>query len=511
MTVSRGNFIIDLLIEIDRSAEPDRFDQPMGGVLGAPQPEPVGKPQEVRLVEQSWQRRDAVYPPIEPQGLRWPDLQAPQQNSLELELQNHPATPQGPGIRRYALDEFEALPVPPQHPGAREYRLNRERDAFPEPLQNRGVRGYRPPNRDFEAFPAPPEHPGVRIYAPNREVEVFLAVAPYPVVRGYATNREFEALPAPPQRPRFRGYAPDREFEALPAPYQNRGVRGYAPNREPEALPALYQRPGSGGYAPDRGNSARTRSTHIVPRPALASPAKQAAADKGWLNLVAVFVSGAVIGLAGYAYLQESLKLREVRKLRPPALTASTIARPNQPVATPNRAGATGSSFGGVGQEAPPKQAQYEPGAANRTTDETMAQPARDTVLGPAPIQTRHAAVSKPQPAHESPPELSPELSDDELLAHAASRLQSGDLQGARAAYKVVAGRGNMRGAFSLAQTYDPDFLAPHRIGGAKPDVNLARRWYEKAAKLGDQEASGRLKELKELQDKSSASGVLRR
>ncbi len=234
--------------------------------------------------------------------------------------------------------------------------------------------------------------------------------------------------------------------------------------------------------------------------------------------MVAVFISGAIIGLAGYAYLQESLKFREARKLRPPALTASTIARPNQPVAAPNRAVATESSFGGVtqaansaAQEAPPKQAQYEPGAANRTADETMAQPARDTVLAPAPIQTRHAAVPKPQPAHDSPPELSPELSDDELLAHAASRLQSGDLQGARTAYKVVAGRGNMRGAFSLAQTYDPDFLAPRRIGGAKPDANLARRWYEKAAKLGDQEASGRLKELKELQDKSSASGVLRR
>jgi TPR repeat protein len=102
-------------------------------------------------------------------------------------------------------------------------------------------------------------------------------------------------------------------------------------------------------------------------------------------------------------------------------------------------------------------------------------------------------------------------MSDDELLAQAANRLQSGDLQGARTGYKAVAGRGNVKGAFSLAQTYDPDFLAAHRIRGAKPDPNLARRWYEKAAKLGDREASTRANELKELQDNSSASAVLRR
>jgi len=251
-----------------------------------------------------------------------------------------------------------------------------------------------------------------------------------------------------------------------------------------------------------------------VPSSALESRPKQAAAGSGWLNLAAVFISGAIIGLAGYAYLPEILKLREAGKFRPAALPASTIARPSQPVATTDQAVATKSSFGGVtqaanstAQEAPRNQAHYDTGAANRAAHETMAQPERDAVLEPAPVQTRHAAVPKPQPAYESPPEMS----DDELLAQAASRLQSGDLQGARTAYKVVAGRGNMRGAFSLAQTYDPGFLAARRIRGSKPDPNLARRWYEKAAKLGDQEASKRLKELKELLDQSSASDVLRR
>ena len=230
--------------------------------------------------------------------------------------------------------------------------------------------------------------------------------------------------------------------------------------------------------------------------------------------MAAVFISGAVIGLGGYAYLQQGHKLRDAGKLRPAALPASIMARPSQAVATASEAVAANSSFSGFTQSAngspqepPPNQAHYDNGAGNRAAHETMAWPARDAVLEPAPVQTRHAAVPKPQPVQERPPEMS----DDELLAQAASRLQSGDLQGARTAYKTAAGHGNVKGAVSLAQTYDPDFVAEHRIRGAKPDPNLARRWYEKAAKLGDREAATRAKELKELAENSSASDVLRR
>ena len=99
-------------------------------------------------------------------------------------------------------------------------------------------------------------------------------------------------------------------------------------------------------------------------------------------------------------------------------------------------------------------------------------------------------------------------MPEDELLVQAGSRLKSGDLQGARTAYEAVADRGSLDGAFGLAQTYDPDFPALRRIRGSKPDLRLARMWYERAAKLGSLEASERLKELK---DKLSASDVLRR
>jgi hypothetical protein len=565
VTVSRGNFIIHLLVEIDRSAELEKFDEPMRVVLAAPQPEPVGKTQEVPLVEDPWQGRDAIYRQTEAEGLCWPDAQAPQQKSLELELQDLRARPQKPGVREYGLNrereafpeppqhraveayhtpgrELEAFPVPPQRQAVQAYHTpGRELEALPGPPQHQAVQAYRPPNRDFEAFPVPPRNQGVQgyavrrvleifpvppqnlddrgYYAPNRDLEAFPTPPGHQGVRRYAPDREFESLPAPPQHARARGYAPNRGFEALPAPPQHAPRRGYAPDEEFETLPAQFQRPGSRGYAPNRGSSGRSKSTQSASRPVLETRTKLAAAGTGWLNLAAVFVSGAIIGLAGYAYLQQGHKLRDAGlrdtgKARPAALPASTMAVPSQPVVATSQAVGANSSFSGVTQaanrapqEVASSQAHYDNGAANRAAHETLAWPAREAVSEPAPVQTRHAAVPKPQPVQESPPEMS----DDELLEQAASRLQSGDLQGARTAYKAVAGHGNMKGAFSLAQTYDPDFLAAQRIRGAKPDSNLARRWYEKAAKLGDPEASARLKELKALQDNSTASDVLRR
>jgi TPR repeat protein len=67
---------------------------------------------------------------------------------------------------------------------------------------------------------------------------------------------------------------------------------------------------------------------------------------------------------------------------------------------------------------------------------------------------------------------------------------------GARAAYETAAQHGSALGAFGLAETYDPNVLARRRILGLKPDPALARTWYEKAAKLGNAEASQRLKKL---------------
>ncbi len=101
------------------------------------------------------------------------------------------------------------------------------------------------------------------------------------------------------------------------------------------------------------------------------------------------------------------------------------------------------------------------------------------------------------------------ELPDESALAQAADQLRHGDVAGARATYEFVALQGSRLAAFGLAQTYDPDFARRARIRGLVPDLNLARKWYERAAKFGSIEAQTRLKELSKAT--SSASGVLRR
>ena len=131
----------------------------------------------------------------------------------------------------------------------------------------------------------------------------------------------------------------------------------------------------------------------------------------------------------------------------------------------------------------------------------------RPTVSDGYVMATSESPTEQP-PAPQSPSTLV-ELPDDAALARAAAKLRHGDVAGARAAYELVALRGNKLAAFGLAQTYDPDFARRGRIRGLNPDLSLAQKWYERAAKLGSFEAQMRLKELAKAT--SSASGVLRR
>jgi TPR repeat protein len=48
----------------------------------------------------------------------------------------------------------------------------------------------------------------------------------------------------------------------------------------------------------------------------------------------------------------------------------------------------------------------------------------------------------------------------------------------------------------ALASTYDPDELAKIKVVGLQPNIEEARKWYEKARELGAAEASERLRRL---------------
>jgi TPR repeat protein len=85
---------------------------------------------------------------------------------------------------------------------------------------------------------------------------------------------------------------------------------------------------------------------------------------------------------------------------------------------------------------------------------------------------------------------------EEALLKKGALLLKNGDVSAARLNFENLALRGSSRGAFALAQSYDPSVLHSMDIAGLRPDLTKAKEWYAKAAALGDQEAARRLSVL---------------
>ncbi len=194
-----------------------------------------------------------------------------------------------------------------------------------------------------------------------------------------------------------------------------------------------------------------------------------------WLNLAAVAFSGAIMSLANFGFLHqgEAGKGRMSEVLAPASLPEGGKPGPSEALVA-----ATGKGDG------------------NLATGEALLEQASNR-LKPGVA----AAVQAP--------DTMAQLSEDALLERASNLLNLGDVPGARAVYETMAQGGSSRGAFGLAETYDPNFFAQHPIRGLKPDPSLARLWYKRAAKLGSPEASKRQKALTEA--RSSASQVLRR
>ncbi len=116
--------------------------------------------------------------------------------------------------------------------------------------------------------------------------------------------------------------------------------------------------------------------------------------------------------------------------------------------------------------------------------------------MQPAPASTRGVATVTLSGATEQA-----------LLERASNQMTHGDGLGARAVYEVLAHYGSPKGAFNLAETYDPASLARRPARGLAPDIRLAREWYAKAAELGSPSASERLKDLEGPGDLRRHSG----
>ncbi len=109
-----------------------------------------------------------------------------------------------------------------------------------------------------------------------------------------------------------------------------------------------------------------------------------------------------------------------------------------------------------------------------------------------APQELRGAKSSDSEKRDAQFPKL-PADQEDKMLKRASGLLKENDIAGARLIFQYLANHGSPKGAFALAETYDPKKWAGRRVAGMTPDADAARGWYERAAELGSKEAASAL------------------
>jgi hypothetical protein len=82
------------------------------------------------------------------------------------------------------------------------------------------------------------------------------------------------------------------------------------------------------------------------------------------------------------------------------------------------------------------------------------------------------------------------------LMRRGEEYLKTGDIAAARLVLRRAANAGHAQAALALGATFDPVILAELGVLGFPPDPAQARSWYDKAARLGLDEAQRRLERL---------------
>jgi len=98
-------------------------------------------------------------------------------------------------------------------------------------------------------------------------------------------------------------------------------------------------------------------------------------------------------------------------------------------------------------------------------------------------------------PAQPKPPVPSPgdREAAEKFVARGERELEQGQIAVARQFFLRAAQVGYAPGALLLAATYDPRELARWRVKGVQPNLDEARKWYQRARELGAPEAEERL------------------
>jgi hypothetical protein len=118
------------------------------------------------------------------------------------------------------------------------------------------------------------------------------------------------------------------------------------------------------------------------------------------------------------------------------------------------------------------------------------------TTAHTVPVATTPAPLV---PGHMARDFVTRQLDPEELASmrlHADHFIKSGDLSSARLLLERAAQAGDEDAALSLGGTFGPDVLKTLGLQDGYADIQVARLWYERAAKFGAAEARERLRRL---------------
>jgi hypothetical protein len=171
-----------------------------------------------------------------------------------------------------------------------------------------------------------------------------------------------------------------------------------------------------------------------------------------------------------------------------------------------------GSAFGANGWRLPARDLTqalaYAPkdfaGVMEGTVD---VRTENDVLIDSRPIRLAWLPKQSEEPVREArldpkeavQPVAIPSLDAEELatlMRRGEEYLKTGDIAAARLVLRRAANAGHAQAALALGATFDPVILAELGVLGFPPDPAQARSWYDKAARLGLDEAQRRLERL---------------
>jgi TPR repeat protein len=112
----------------------------------------------------------------------------------------------------------------------------------------------------------------------------------------------------------------------------------------------------------------------------------------------------------------------------------------------------------------------------------------------PSEIGSPDATALNPEALIQVQPLTTSQLKE---VARADALLKDGDISGARLLLQHLLSTDHPDVTFKLAQTYDPKWLATHKVIGVRGDSKKARELYVRAQASGNAEAQDRIAELR--------------